>query len=167
MIDKDKVIKDLNNTLLHCHNLYAKYSEDQPIFTEINHTAKDAIELIKDTRKQLEFEKDFNGFLCEALVEKRKVYDEELQSKDQFGEWILCSEKLPEMGEDIILYFKDTYHTHLSWPETNIKSAWRCNINEITPNGQWAINGRLWRDTVLDIEDGIAWMPMPTMEDNK
>ena len=83
-----------------------------------------------------------------------------------FGKWIPCRERLPRVGEDVILYFRDTYHTDPSWPETQFLPAWRCNVaEEDTPNGQWAIEGRLWNTVVIDIEDGIAWMPMPKFEE--
>ena len=160
----------LNATMRHCHNMYNEASSEKQIWlAEINQAAKDAVELIKSIEKQLEFEKGFNGNLCEAIAEKRKIKELEqfskIQKQDVFGKWIMCSERLPEIGENVILYFLDTYHTHPSWPRRTVSSAWRCNVDkETTPNGQWAITGRLWNDTVIDIEDGIAWMPMPNAQ---
>ena len=75
--------------------------------------------------------------------------------------WILCSDRLPDVGEDIILFFKDTFHTQPSWPKTIVKSAWRCNFGQKgSPDGAWAIQGRLY-DFGIPLQDGIAWMPLP------
>lgn len=81
------------------------------------------------------------------------------------GPWIACSDRLPEVGEDIILFFRDRFHKDPSWPKTVIKSAWRCNTaNPNTPNGDWAIEGRLYH-SAIPFEDGIAWMPLPEAPD--
>ena len=77
--------------------------------------------------------------------------------------WIPCSKRLPKRGDDVILYFKDTYHTEKGWEPYIVMPAWRCNVGEEdTPNGAWAIEGRLggfgW---VQPLETGIAWMKLP------
>ena len=77
--------------------------------------------------------------------------------------WILSRDRLPEVGEDVILYFKDTVHTHPSWPKIDVKPAWRCNVGEKnSPDGDWAIEGRLG-NFVIPLQDGIAWMPLPAL----
>ena len=49
MPDTKKVIRMLNNTLRHCHNLYNHVtSEEQTWLAEINQGAKDALELLKE-----------------------------------------------------------------------------------------------------------------------
>lgn len=49
MADTKKVIRMLNNTLRHCHNLYNHVtSEEQTWLAEINQGAKDALELLKE-----------------------------------------------------------------------------------------------------------------------
>lgn len=76
-------------------------------------------------------------------------------------QWISCKDQLPDWREDIILYFHDTYHQHPSWPKMYVVPAWRANVGEKdTPEGLWAIEGRLGNYTV-PIEDGIAWMHLP------
>ena len=120
---------------------------------------KDALKVIYHLQDLLEHFKGFSDFLGDELEKKREPNTE---IKANLGDkWIPCAKKLPEVGEDVILYFFDTYHTHPSWPRTNIKSAWICNVDEDHPKGQWAINGRLWDNVVIDIDDGISWMPMP------
>lgn len=49
MADTKKVIRMLNNTLRHCHNLYNHVtSEEQIWLAEINQGAKEALELLKE-----------------------------------------------------------------------------------------------------------------------
>ena len=49
MPDTKKVIRMLNNTLRHCHNLYNHVtSEEQTWLAEINQGAKEALELLKE-----------------------------------------------------------------------------------------------------------------------
>ena len=75
--------------------------------------------------------------------------------------WISCNKRLPDCGEDVILYFHDSFHKHPSWPKMDVKPAWRCNVDEEdSPDGAWAIEGRLG-NYVVDLKDGIAWMPLP------
>lgn len=84
----------------------------------------------------------------------------------QYGEWILCKDRLPEKGQDVILVFRDTFHTHRSWPRIAISPAWRCNVGEEkTPDGEWALTGRLYSiwPKGIGIEDGIAWMALPEL----
>ena len=158
----DDPIKGLSRVLVHCHKLYNKYEEDQQALAEMNQAAKDAIEFIKTQSKELEFEKGFNGTLCEAIAEKRKVRITEVKKDDLTDGWILCRDRLPKSGEEVVLFFRDTFHTHPSWPKTQVLCAWRCNVNENkTPNGEWAIEGRCWNNVVISLEDGIAWMPLP------
>lgn len=53
MTDTKKVIRMLNNTLRHCHNLYNHVtSEEQTWLAEINQGAKEALELLKAQEKQ-------------------------------------------------------------------------------------------------------------------
>lgn len=53
MTDTKKVIRMLNNTLRHCHNLYNHVtSEEQTWLAEINQGAKEALELLKVQEKQ-------------------------------------------------------------------------------------------------------------------
>ena len=75
--------------------------------------------------------------------------------------WILCRDRLPDAGEDIILFFKDTLHKHPQWPKMDVKPAWRCNLGaKNSPNGDWAIGGR-FGTYAIPFHDGIAWMPLP------
>lgn len=77
-------------------------------------------------------------------------------------EWIKVSDRLPEPGVDVILCFRDTLHQDPSWPKVAVMSAWRCNLAQETPDGMWAVEGRLGRSySAVPLEDGIAWMPMP------
>ena len=142
-----------------------EYYQEQG-FKEASVEIAEVADYIESVNKELEFEKAFNGHLCSAVAQKRKVFEVLDKSSADFGKWIPCRERLPRVGEDVILYFRDTYHTDPSWPETQFLPAWRCNVaEEDTPNGQWAIEGRLWNTVVIDIEDGIAWMPMPKFEE--
>lgn len=74
--------------------------------------------------------------------------------------WIDVQEQLPDPGENVILYFRDTVHTMPVWPKTNVMAAWRGNISKQTPDGEWVICGRQW-NIPIEIGAGIAWMPMP------
>lgn len=78
----------------------------------------------------------------------------------KYDGWIPCKKELPETGANVILTFEDTFHTHKSWPRIAVMPAWICNVDEERPKGEWAIEGRLGNYCV-DIESGIAWMPMP------
>ena len=79
--------------------------------------------------------------------------------------WIRCSERLPASGQDIILMFRDTYHKHDSWPKISVKPAWRCNVGEeSSPDGLWAIEGRLGMGMTLSLSDGICWMELPDID---
>ena len=75
--------------------------------------------------------------------------------------WILVKERLPDIGQDVILAFHDTFHTDATWPKVAVKPAWRCNVVADSPNGEWAIE-HLYNMTI-PIEDGIAWMEMPEL----
>jgi hypothetical protein len=82
----------------------------------------------------------------------------------QYGQWILCDDRLPEAGQDVILLFHDTFHTHPDWPKVVVSTAWRCNVDkERTPKGEWALTGRLYSicPKVISIKNGIAWMALP------
>ena len=77
--------------------------------------------------------------------------------------WIKCSDRLPEKGKNVILFFRDTVHSHSSWEEYTVQPAWICNWGEPeTPDGAWAISGRYggfgW---VEPLNAGIAWFPLP------
>ena len=75
--------------------------------------------------------------------------------------WVLVKDKLPDPGQDVILAFRDRIHKDPSWPKVAVRPAWRCNVGERdSPNGAWAIEH--YMGFVAPIEDGIAWMPMPT-----
>lgn len=76
------------------------------------------------------------------------------------NDWIPCEKELPEKGVNVILTFKDTFHTHPSWPKIQVLPAWICNVDDDNPKGQWAIEGRLG-NYVINIDDGIAWKPLP------
>ncbi len=101
-----------------------------------------------------------------------EIYDEVLKAiraatspeitvvQSKHDTWVPCDMELPPVGADVILTYRDTFHTHESWPKVSVMPAWICNIDDDNPKGQWAIEGRLG-NYVLPIEDGIAWMPMP------
>ncbi len=79
----------------------------------------------------------------------------------EHGDWVACSDEMPPAGVDVILTFEDTFHTHPSWPRIAVKPAWICNVGEEkTPNGEWAIEGRLGNFCV-PLEAGLGWMPLP------
>lgn len=78
----------------------------------------------------------------------------------QSDEWVECSKELPPKGVNVELTFRDTFHTHPSWEKIQVLPAWICNVDEEHPEGEWAIEGRLGH-YVIDIEDGIAWKPLP------
>ena len=86
---------------------------------------------------------------------------------DKFGEWIPCSERLPKIGQDVILFFHDSIHTHPSWEKTPVMPAWICNVGEeASPNGEWAIEGRFGGNMWVEpLDSGIAWMPLPNPPD--
>lgn len=53
MADTKKVIRMLNNTLRHCHNLYNHVtSEEQTWLAEINQGAKEALELLEEQKAE-------------------------------------------------------------------------------------------------------------------
>lgn len=118
-----------------------------------------------DEKKLIEdIEKEFDGVCVYDVSPSQAVNDfvEIVDRQPKVGQWIPCSERLPEAGENIILTFKDTFHTHPTMAnKIRVMPAWRCNVcEEETPDGAWAIEGRLGKFAV-DITDGIAWMPLP------
>lgn len=68
MADRKKTVDGLNATLRHCHNLYNKYSEDQQALAEMNQTAKDAIELIRDLEDEISFLQEYRS-VVDALID--------------------------------------------------------------------------------------------------
>lgn len=104
--------------------------------------------------KELELVRTITDAVRAATVPELRIIQAD------YGDWILCSERLPEVGANVILTFRDTFHTHDSWPKITVMPAWICNVDEDSPKGMWAIEGRLG-DYIIDIESGIAWMPMP------
>lgn len=81
--------------------------------------------------------------------------------------WIRVSDHLPEPGENVILYFRDSRHKDPSWPRLVVMPAWLANIGEKeSPDGAFAIEGRLGDSySVVSLEDAIAWMPLPDLPD--
>lgn len=106
------------------------------------------------------FKQEFEIF--EAVINAvKEATDPELRIiQAEYGGWIPCEKELPETGANVILTYKDTFHTHESWPRIAVMPAWICNVDEENPKGMWAIEGRLG-NYCIDIESGIAWMPMP------
>ena len=156
------VLSDLGKVLRYCHEMYNKCdNEGQNKLAHINQTAKDAIEYIEKLEKENAPHKGFNELLCAELAKKNQP-NRTLKYELEESKWIPCSERLPKSGENVILFFYDTFHTHPSWEKTRVLPAWRCNVGEErSPNGEWAIEGRCWNDVVIDLKDGIAWMPLP------
>lgn len=74
-------------------------------------------------------------------------------------DWILVKDRLPDIGQDVILVFHDTFHTDATWPKVAVRPAWRCNVGAYSPNGEWAIEHGY--HMTIPIEDGIAWMELP------
>lgn len=110
---------------------------------------------------------EFEKWLKE-LEEKREVArvspPDGQDASGQYGQWILCDDRLPEAGQDVILLFRDTFHTHSDWPKVVVSTAWLCNVDEErTPKGEWALTGRLYSiwPKVISIKNGIAWMALP------
>ena len=72
MIDREKVIRSLNNTLRHCHNLYNHVTNEEQIWlAEINQGAKDAIALLKKQPRWIPVEeklpdKDGRYLVCDG-----------------------------------------------------------------------------------------------------
>lgn len=116
----------------------------------------------EDTKKAFReyFDIEFEIFqkVCEAIREASPPEYKVLQSNH--GTWVKCKDELPPVGVNVILCFKDTFHTHPSWPQKQVMAAWICNVDKEHPKGEWAIEGRLG-NYVVEIDDGIAWMPMP------
>ena len=106
------------------------------------------------------FKQEFE--LVEAVVKaiKEATAPELRIIQAKYDGWIPCEKELPETGANVILTFKDTFHTHESWPRVAVMPAWICNVDEENPKGMWAIEGRLG-NYGIDIESGVAWMPMP------
>ena len=113
-------------------------------------------------RRTAEFEKWM--MQQKAIREAAKTVEPKKNSVDgQYWNWIACQYRLPPVGQDVILYFRDTFHTRQDWPEFVVSTAWRCNVGNDNPDGQWCLTGRLYGiyPGVIDIKDGIAWMALP------
>lgn len=66
---------------------------------------------------------------------------------DLNGEWIFCNDRLPEDGENVLVWF--------------IRDAWgrRHYLKQDMAVG-WQVNG-LWHIDGCSGVHGIAWMPLP------
>lgn len=114
----------------------------------------------EDWKRYWDYEFEIFNAVLDAIREEAPA--ETIIIESEHSDWVPCSQELPPVGADVILTFRDTFHTHPDWPKVAVKPAWRCNVEEETPDGRWAIEGRLGNFGV-NIEDGIAWMPMPKM----
>ena len=80
--------------------------------------------------EMLELERQFNECLAGELQKKRApMVTVDPVFPDGSG-WISCRKKLPAPGQDVILFFHDTFHTHPSWPDPAVQPAWRANVGE-------------------------------------
>ena len=115
---------------------------------------------ISDKNTLKYFEKEFEIYNTVADTLRAATCPTYTVIQAKCDDWIPCSKQLPEKGVNVILTFKDTFHTHPSWPKVQVLPAWICNVDEDNPRGQWAIEGRLG-NYVIDIDSGIAWKPLP------
>ena len=142
------------------------YDEETGKACEFN---KDVLAMMDEYEKDLKISREYAEFLGDALEKKREIMDAEeaeaLRILRRNDGMIGCQNEPAPPGQDVILIFHDTYHTHPSWPKIAIAPAWRCNVGEddSKPYGQWAIDGRLG-GYVVDYGDGICWMPLPDID---
>lgn len=72
--------------------------------------------------------------------------------------WIPVTERLPERGVDVLV---TQLPNDWNGKRYKVSPAWRCNVEDVNPHGEWALTGRLDFRSVIPIDKVLAWRPLP------
>lgn len=90
----------------------------------------------------------------------KRMFDIAIASmeKQEQDRWIPVTERLPEPGVNVLVT-----HPPNDWngKKYKVSPAWRCNVEDEGPLGEWALTGRLDFSSVIPIDKAIAWRPLP------
>jgi hypothetical protein len=90
----------------------------------------------------------FQKFIC---TNGRCLHGECATTKDTYGKWIQCSDRLPQTNESYLVTTQDGYVTTAEWDNAQSSDSWN---SEPT----WVFE-ELWEPESSGYV--IAWMPMP------
>ena len=154
MTDKSKLILDL--TKAYNDNRYSDYRESLKAVLDMLESAEgeyikkeDALNAI---RKSAHYGRTQKIYVCH-----REVVDsiDELPTYSfpdrEKGEWLPCSERLPEEDKEVLIFTKDkeinkAYHTLKEWSDTQ----W-----------EWFVFGTLGYSLTYSDNEVLAWQPLP------
>lgn len=85
---------------------------------------------------------------CEGWNDCNRDWMERIETVPKFGEWIPCSERLPDHGRKVLVWYKGE------------------RFYDLTEFSEYAIARHRkesgdWSGEFIDVLDVIAWMPLP------